>query len=165
MLSMKLIRKGFIGVLAAFMVSAVTPLLIPFALDGDGNLNGAGYAAGVMFWAGLIAGCAGYALLYRKEKEKIETGAEKRNRPSALYFFSNLPAKAADGIMIVGVIGTVICAVNVTVNQTVAVIFLLLMLAGIYAHFLFNGKLYSYIWNCKPTYKNEQLKEKKGMGI
>ena len=43
---MKLIRKGFIGVLAAFMVSAVTPLLIPFALDGDGNLNGAGYAAG-----------------------------------------------------------------------------------------------------------------------
>ena len=44
--------KAFSVCRPAFMVSAVTPLLIPFALDSGGNLNAAGYAAGLMFWAG-----------------------------------------------------------------------------------------------------------------
>ena len=37
---MKTAIKGFIGVLAAFAISALSPVLIPFALDNEGNLNG-----------------------------------------------------------------------------------------------------------------------------
>ncbi len=161
-MEMETARKGFLGVSAAFMVSAVTPLLIPFALDSEGNLNAAGYAAGLMFWAGLIAGCVGYVLLWRKEKENfvLQTG-ENRKLPSALCFFSNREAKAADGIMIAAIIGTIFCAVNITVNQIVAAIFLVLMLAGIYAHFLLNGKMYQYIWNSQPAQKSEHLEKGK----
>ena len=158
---MGVMKKGFLGVMAAFAISAVTPILIPFALDSNGNLNSLGYAAGVMFWAGLALGCAGYALLYRKERGKITEEIEKRKLPSALCFFSNRPAKVTDGIMIAAIIGTIFCAVNVTVNQIAAAVFLLLALAGVYAHFLLNGKMYQYIWNSKPNDKNEQLNEGK----
>lgn len=156
---MKYVKRGFAGVLAAFMVSALSTVLVPFALDSEGNLNTAGYAAGVMFWAGLIAGAAGYILLRRKESGRIRTAVQKRKLPSALCFFSNRPAMVTDIVMFIGVIGTIYCAVNITANQTAAVIFLLLALAGVYAHFLLNGKLYLYIWNSKPEKK--QLKEGK----
>ena len=158
---MKFTKKGFVGVLAAFAVSAVSPALIPFALDSKGNLNAAGYAAGVMFWAGLLLGVVGYILLRKKESDRIKLAVQKRKLPSALCFFSNLPALVMDVVMIVGVIGTIYCAVNITVSQILAVVFLLLALAGVYAHFLLNGKLYLYIWNSKPVKKKKQLKEGK----
>ena len=66
--------------MAAFAVSALSPVLIPFALDGDGNLNGAGYAAGGMFWLGMIVGIAGYILLYLQYKKK-RTEKTKRKLP------------------------------------------------------------------------------------
>ena len=80
---MNLMKKGFAGVLAAFAVSALSPVLIPcpVALDGDGNLNGAGYAAGVMFWLGMIAGIAGYILLYLQYKKKRQKRRSGSCRP------------------------------------------------------------------------------------
>ena len=83
---MNLMKKGFAGVLAAFAVSALSPVLIPFALDGDGNLNGAGYAAGVMFWLGMIAGIIGYILLYLQYKKK------RTERNGSFSPLSGLPA-------------------------------------------------------------------------
>lgn len=158
---MNLMRKRFAGVLAAFAISALSPVLIPFALDGDGNLNGAGYAAGGMFWLGLIAGIAGYILLYLRYK-KMQTEETKRRRPSPLCFFSNRPAQVMDAVLIIGLIGTIYCIVNVTVNQIVAVVFLLLALTGIYAHFLLNGNVYQYIRNYKPEDKTVQLEGGEG---
>lgn len=142
---MKLIRKGFIGVLAAFMVSAVTPLLIPFALDGDGNLNGAGYAAGVMFWAGLIAGCVGYALLYRKGKQNLPKRIQNERKPATVKFFSSRGARISDVLLIISLAVTIYCMVNINANQTIAAVFLFLLLAAVYLHFLLNGKIYHYI--------------------
>ena len=49
--------------------------------------------------------------------------------------------------MIIGVIGTIYCAVNITVSQAAAVLFLVFALAGIYSHFLLNGKLFLYTWD------------------
>ena len=80
-------KKGFAGVLAAFAVSALSPVLIPFALDGDGNLNGAGYAAGAMFWLGMIAGIAGYILLYLQYKKKKPSACSRGRK---LHFICNL---------------------------------------------------------------------------
>lgn len=146
-IQMKTAIKGFIGVLAAFAISALSPVLIPFALDNEGNLNAAGYAAGVMFWAGILAGTVGYILIRRMENQKIKAEIQKRKLPSALNFFSNFPAAVMDIIMIIGVIGTIYCAVNITVSQAVAVLFLVFALAGIYSHFLLNGKLFLYTWD------------------
>ena len=144
---MKFTRIIFAGILAAFAVSAASALLIPFALDSEGNLNGAGYAAGVMFWAGLIIGCAGYTGIRIREK------LCKRKLPSALCFFSNIPAAVMDCLLIAGIIGTICCTVNESANQMAAAVFLLFALAGIYAHFLLNGKLYQHIWNNKSNKK------------
>lgn len=155
---MSFIKKGFVGVLAAFAVSALSPALIPFALDGNGNLNGIGYAAGVMFWAGLFTGIAGYIFLYLRYK-KIETEKTERRFPSPLCFFSNRPAQIMDIVLIVGLIGTVYCGMTITVDQIVAVFFLLLALAGIYAHFLLNGNVYQYIRNYKPEEEKVQLEK------
>lgn len=155
---MNLMKKGFVGVMAAFAVSALSPVLIPFALDRDGNLNGVGYAAGALFWLGLIAGTAGYVLLYLQYKKK-RTEKNKRKLPSPLCFFSNRPAQIMDAVLIIGLIGTIYCIVNVTANQIVAVVFLLLTLAGIYAHFLLNGNVYQYIRNYKSKNTTVQLEK------
>lgn len=158
---MGLTKKLFLGIFAAFFLSAVSTSLIPFALDAEGNLSVAGYAAGVMFWAGLLTGCTGYVLLYRREKHKLRQKIQKRKFPSALCFCSNRYAAAADAVMAVGIIGTIYCTVNLTVSQIIAVIFLFLALAGVYAHFLLNGKMYQYIWNIRPLQyvKTEKRKE------
>ncbi len=150
---MKFTRIIFAGILAAFAVSAASALLIPFALDSEGNLNGAGYAAGVMFWAGLIIGCAGYTGIRIREDQKIREKLCKRKLPSALCFFSNIPAAVMDCLLIAGIIGTICCTVNESANQMAAAVFLLFALAGLYAHFLLNGKLYQHIWNNKLNKK------------
>lgn len=159
---MKTMKKRFTVVLLLYAISAVTPVLIPFSMNSKGSLNPVGYLAGAMFWIGLAGGSIGYYLIIRKAKSEILNNISKRSRPSALYFFSNRPAMATDIVLIISVIGTIYCAVNVTVNQIVAAIFLLLMLTGIYAHFLLNGNVYQYIWSTKDEKsQNEQQEQLK----
>lgn len=155
------IRQKFLLVISAFCISVVTPVLIPFSIDKNGNLNTVGYVAGAMFWGGLLLGIAAYILLWRKAKEQIQEYAIGRKLPPGLRFFSNPPAMAADILLIMGAAGTAYCAVNITVNQIMAAIFLLLLLAGFYAHFLLNGNVYYYIWNCKNKKTSEKTKEGK----
>lgn len=155
------IRRKFLLVISIFCISAVTPVMIPFSIDKKGNLNTLGYAAGIMFWGGLLLGIAAYILLWRKEKEQIQGHAIGRKLPPGLRFFGNPPAVAADILLIAGAAGTIYCAVNITANQIMAAIFLLLLLAGFYAHFLLNGNVYQYIWNCKNKKTSEETKEGK----
>lgn len=145
------IKKWFSLVMLAFAVSSVSVILVPFAVGKDGNLNSLGYAAGIMFWAGLLLGIAGYILLNKKAniqgKENTEKeDTEKKKIPDVLRFFSNPPAKVMDGILIIGIIGTIYCGIHAEVNQIIAVVFLLFLVLGIYAHVLLNGKIYRCIW-------------------
>ena len=39
------VKKGFLGVMGLFLLSALTPALIPFAVDKNGDLTQIGYAA------------------------------------------------------------------------------------------------------------------------
>lgn len=43
------VKKGFLGVMGLFLLSALTPALIPFAVDKNGDLTQIGYAAGHCF--------------------------------------------------------------------------------------------------------------------
>ena len=61
----------------------------------------------------------------------------------------------------IGLIGTIYCIVNVTVNQIVAVAFLLLALAGIYAHFLLNGMSTNIYGTINQRIKQYSLKKER----
>ena len=159
---MNVLKKGFAGVMAAFAISALSPVLIPFAFDKNENLNGIGYAAGAMFWMGLAAGIAGYIMIYLRYKKIRPEEKNNKQIPIPLRFFSNRPAKVMDGILIVGLAGMIYCIVDVTVNQGIAIVFLLMVLTGVYAHFLLNGDVYQYIWNYKSEKKKIQSEEGEG---
>ena len=147
---MKIEYKFFFTV-SAFVVSAISPVLVPFAIGADGNLNTMGFAAGVLFWAGILLGSICYFLLFQKEKKNIKEALPEKKLFSGFRFFSNPLAIIADVMLIVGVIGTIYCANNIQISEIVAVFFLVIMLVGIYTHFLFNGKLYRYIRECLHT--------------
>lgn len=153
------VKKGFLGVMGLFLLSALTPALIPFAVDKNGDLTQIGYAAGALFWLGLLLGIAAYLFLARKAKPLTEQ-AGKRKLPSVICFFSNTPAIAADAVMIVSIAATIYCALHIEVNDFLAITALVFALAGVYAHFLFNGNVYFYIWNSRNRQRKRQTKER-----
>lgn len=50
------VKKGFLGVMGLFLLSALTPALIPFAVDKNGDLTQIGYAAGRCFGSVFCSG-------------------------------------------------------------------------------------------------------------
>ena len=132
------VKKGFLGVMGLFLLSALTPALIPFAVDKNGDLTQIGYAAGAL----------------------LTEQAGKRKLPSVICFFSNTPAIAADAVMIVSIAATIYCALHIEVNDFLAITALVFALAGVYAHFLFNGNVYFYIWNSRNRQRKRQTKER-----
>lgn len=157
----KQIKKWFLLVMLAFIISAASILLVPFSINAEGDLNILGYTAGVIFWAGFLAGTSGYIVLNKKIDIKPEIKFANKNLPDVMRFFSNPPAKVMDVFFIMGLIGTVYCASNAAANQVAAILFLVFMVAGLYAHILFNGKIYQYIWKNAETHTITGLDEKK----
>lgn len=148
---MKRIEKILKTIIISFGISSISPLLVPFAIGEDGLLNIVGYVAGIMFWAGLILGILGCVLL-KKAWERLQnknSNIEGKRKPSALRFFSNSHAKVVDGVMIAGFAGVLFSLVNINLNEWLVIIFLVMMLAGVYGHFLVNGYIYESILNHK----------------
>lgn len=137
-------KKSFLMVLLAYLVSATSVILVPFAIGENGDLNMLGYISGAMFWIGLIVGIAGYLWICRKVKLPESEG---KKIPEVFRFFSNPWAVAVDIVLIVGVIGAVICWVTNQDNAVIQEICLVCLLIGIYGHTLLNGRIYQYIWN------------------
>lgn len=140
------IRRNFLFILLAFLISSSTVILIPFSMGNDGNLNGLGYVAGILFWVGMIAGTLGYIRLYRSQRNIIIEENNGKKIPGAFRFFSNPPAMIMDVVLIISIVGTAYFTMNVTVSQAGSVIFLLLAVVSVYAHLLLNGRVYQYIW-------------------
>lgn len=141
------VKKGLCAVIAAFLLSSLSVILVPFSINGTSELNQVGYVSGILFWAGLLAGSGGYFFLYYKIKNKIQQNGDYPKRPAIICFFSNRAGTINDAVLIISIVVSIYCAVKITVNQTVALIFLFLLLLSIYGHFIFNGKIYRYI--CK----------------
>lgn len=147
MLKMMTIKKGFLGVMLAFFISSLSVILVPFSSNKNGELNTAGYVSGVLFWLGLLAGCVIYFYLLYKNKAMIQEMIEHPKRPAVINFFSNKPGTISDIVLIISLAISIYCAVKITVNSVIVLIFLFLLLVSIYGHFLFNGKIYRYICN------------------
>lgn len=147
MLKTKTIKIGFLGVMIAFLISSLSVILVPFSINKNEELNTAGYVSGVLFWLGLLAGCGVYFYLYYKNRAMIQASIEHPKRPAVFIFFSNRPGIITDIVLIISLAVSIYCAVKITVNSVIVLIFLFLLLISIYGHFLFNGKIYRYICN------------------
>lgn len=148
------LKKRFSLVAAGFGISALSVLLLPFTQDKEQELTTAGYAMGILFWAGMIAGIIGYIILRKQVRQMPDQEQHKNRHVIRNYIFSNRLAAIADSVMIVSFIATIYYAVRVTANQTIALVFMFLMVAGVYAHFLLNGRIF------RCLYQN-QLKEER----
>ena len=158
MLETKAIKKGFLGVMLAFFLSSLSVVLVPFSTSKSEELNTVGYVSGALFWIGLLAGCAVYFYLYYRNRVMIQEVIEHPKRPTVINFFSNRPGIITDIVMIISLAVSIYCAVKITVNSVIVLIFLFLLLISIYGHFLFNGKIYRYICN-----KQKKITEGKDM--
>lgn len=141
-----------------FFISAVSVLLTPFSVNENGSLETIGYVSGVLFWAGLILGIAAYLMLIREYK-KMAVAEEVPKRKIYCYVGNNPVAAAADILFAVSLIVTIYAAVNIRFHQTAAQVFLFLLVVSFYAHFLFNGKVFRYL------YRNNLRREKEGEAL
>lgn len=116
-------------------MSAASVWLVLAAFDKEGNMNTLGYVAGAVFWLGLIGGIIGYILCFRKAYPK----------PNVWKFFSNKPAKAVDGILVLSAAVTIYGACRVETNELIVLMEIFLLLLSIYFHFLLNGKVFTEI--------------------
>lgn len=128
-------KQRFLLAAAAFFLSAASVWFVPAAFDENGSMNGLAYAAGALFWAGLLGGTAVYVLSFRK----------KYKRPNVLKFFSNGAALVSDGVLLIsaGVTGYAAYAGNVERTVILGAIFFLLL--SLYFHFLLNGQVFTDI--------------------
>ena len=146
------LKISFIITVLLYCISAATPILVPFAMDVNGDMNIWGYVAGGMFWAGLLLGSILYVVLMFITKPK-RRGRRKKGIPSQLRFFGSTVSKITDSVFVVGLCGTIYGYVSRTDKQAIVVIFLVLLLSGFYMHFLVNGKVYQHISNSKTSNK------------
>lgn len=137
-------KQKFLIISASFFLSAASVWLVLAAFDQEGHMNVLGYMAGTVFWLGLLGGIAGYIICFRKRYPK----------PNVWKFFSNRPAIAADGILIVSAAVTIYGACRVETGEMVILTAVFLLLLSIYFHFLLNGKVFAEIL----------LESKKGKG-
>jgi len=142
----------FIVTVLLYCLSAATPIFVPFAIDASGDMNILGYVAGGVFWAGLLLGSILYLVLILITRPK-RRGRRKKGIPSQLRFFGSTASKITDSVFLVGLCGTIYGYVSKTDQQAIIVIFLVLLLIGIYTHFLVNGKVYQNIYNSKSSNK------------
>lgn len=155
MMSDNKMRQYFLLVLGSFVLSAVSVLLLPFSTTETAKLTTIGYISGALFWIGMLVGITGYIVLYRKNKEIFSQEEKKGGLPSVLCFFNSELKKIVDGVFLVAAAGTVYCAVNIQVNQILAVILIFLLILSIYLHCLFSGMIFENI------YKQIKLDEKR----
>ena len=135
---------------AAFVISSLSVLMMILEISD--------ILPGIVFWAGMIAGIVFYILSVKYMPVKKGKGG----LPGGLHFFSNRPALVTDIVMIICLGLTIYFAVNFRSNQTIAAVILFLLILSVYAHFLFNGKVYKYIFrkNEKEGGKNyDQVKK------
>lgn len=155
---MKQLKGVFLITSILFIISALSPILVPFSTGEDGMMNMIGYIAGAMFWMGLIPGIVGCVLLNRQWKKMGKRIGEKGQKklPTALHFFSNPPAKIFDVVMFIGIAGVIYGMVDITASTFIVVLSLTMMLAGVYGHFLLNGDIFNYIFAREKMLKNRK---------
>lgn len=98
-----------------FLLSALTPALIPFAVDKTAILHRSDMRRGRCFGSVFCSGSQ-HICFGEKGEASDRTGRKTETSVSDLLF-SNTPAIAADAVMIVSIAATIYCALHIEVND------------------------------------------------
>lgn len=143
--------------LCCFALTSLAILIMPFTASSEtGMQQGLGYAAGILFWAGLVSGIITFIAVNRKNRKYlyvyIETGRVLRR----MRFFSTKAAWIVDSILIISLTGLIVGNVIRNFPATLDFIFLFLLVTTMYLHFLVNSNMFYLIEHLKKGGKNHE---------
>ena len=102
---------------------------------------------GASFWATLALSVITIFLMsIRCRKYKKSIGATKKSRPGMFRFFSNMPAKIVDILMMVSLV-LLVCFIAFFSENYLIYIFLSTTIFSFFMHCVLNGENYRYITN------------------
>lgn len=133
-----------------YAVTAASVFLLPFSGSEEDTLSPAGFAAGIVFWAGLILGTLTYFLAWRQVRN--HRGYQKlkaATRPGCISFGRNIPALVADILFIPMAVITIIGSCIRNVPELLMLVSMSLMLLTFFWHFVLNGRVYRYCFSNK----------------
>lgn len=158
----KKMKRQLMIPLCCFALTSLAILIMPFTASSEtGMQQGLGYAAGILFWAGLVSGIITFIAVNRKNRKFIREQKEKGNLPAGRWFFRNQPAAVVDSLLIVSLTATIIIAAGASFGSVPEIIFLLVLVTTAYLHFLVNGNLFTYILLKEKAGKEVKENEKK----
>lgn len=142
----KRLRKQFFISCLCFSMISISVLLLPLAGEGENNLQVyIGYAVGILFWLGLLAGIVTYLRLYRQNKKFIKEKVGKKSRPSCINFFRNKYAAVTDIVLCTSFVVMILGSIFIEFPVGVDVIVFCLFITSTYLHFLLNGNVFYII--------------------
>ncbi|MBQ7134424.1 MAG: hypothetical protein IJO20_08030 [Ruminococcus sp.] len=132
----------------ALISLSVSPLSILLTFWGDYNgkvLNVIiAYLVGVLFWAGLISGCA-MLFVVNKHRKADKSFRSKKKLPGVISFFSNQHAMLADVFMAISFVLLLVFLFVPWFNQGVTVVLIAVFLFAFNMHCVLNGMNFKYI--------------------
>ncbi len=146
---MQQVKRGrilFKAAVIAYSISSASILLLPFSGNDGEGLSAMGYIIGILFWAGLLAGVGCWSAAYMgcRQKKGMQT-AINTEKTGMICFFQNRQAVIADIVLIVSVaamIGSMVISFGMWLN----LITMFLLLYSFHLHYLFNGRLYKFLF-------------------
>ncbi len=119
--------------IAALFFSSAAILLVP-AAEKYALLS---IVTGVLFWSGMLTGCALHFWLARRLKAR-----EAKGRAGLLAFMSNIPAACADIGGLLCFIALILLAVFPVLGEYIYYLLLFMLLFCFYMHCVLNGRTY-----------------------
>lgn len=140
------ITKWYCTSVIGYFISSIPVFLIPFSTGSDTWNNVIGVLAGLLFWLGLLIGTGTYGIIWKHMRVGQYDIKVRKYKPACITFFTKPIAFVSDIVLISA--GVLLILGN-TVFEFKNVIYLFFMFAFIFTfliHFLFNGKIFKYVF-------------------
>lgn len=158
----KVTNRLFILSAVSYFISAVSIWLIPVSESSAEATGSVSYVPGILFWAGLAAGIIFWAMAFMKCRQTEEYKKVKiSSRPGFISFFTDKAAMAADLLLVVSLVITVLSAF-IRMNYILSLGSLFVLLFTFHLHYLLNGRVYKYLKSKRTKNLSGMSEEKKG---
>lgn len=132
----------------AIIALTISPLSILLTFWGDYNGTALNviiaYMIGVLFWAGLVAGCV-MLFFVNKHRKSDDSFRPKKKKPGVISFFSNQQAMLVDILMVILFVLFLVFLFVPWFNQGVTVVLMAGFLFAFNMHCVLNGVNFRYI--------------------